>query len=94
MKRDILKRFESYRESLEAQRKEIGTKSYWRIEGVNDTFRTLEDAKDYIATAYTVREASRLNGCSITHFAGEEIVSEVRISADGQGARYSRPEKC
>ena len=93
MKRDILKRFESYRESLETQRKEIGTKSYWRIDGVNDTFRTLEDAKDYISTAYTVREASMLNGCSITHFAGEEIISEVRISANGNGVSYSRPAR-
>lgn len=92
MKRNILNRFEQYRKAVEAQIAEVGP-NCWRIDGVNQAFRTLEDAKDFIAN-YTENDLRRLRDCSIAHFVGDDVISLVRIIIDDKGVRYSRPVKC
>lgn len=92
MKRDILKKFEQYREAVEAQIAGVGP-NCWRIDGVDEAFRTLEDAKCYIAN-YTENDLRGLRDCSIAHFVGDDVISLVRIIIDDKGVRYSRPVKC
>lgn len=60
--------------------------SYWQIDGVNEIFRTLKDAKHHIWFAYTPAERIKyLSGSSITHWIGEEIVSTVAITLRDAG---------
>ena len=56
-------------------------KSYWTIDGVNQVFRTLEDAKDYIAFNYTPQEVRKyLQYNDICHIVNGKWISYVRIT--------------
>ena len=93
MKRDILKKFEQYRETVKAQIAKVGP-DCWRIDGVDEAFRTLEDAKGYIAS-YSENDLRGLRDCNIAHFIGDDVTSIVHITINDKGdVRYSRPEKC
>lgn len=91
MKKDILTRFEAYRERFNESKK--GLRAYWQIDGVFEYFRTLKDAKNYIYAAYADNERQRLDGCSITHRTDKNMISKVRISVKKGAVKYSRPEK-
>lgn len=70
-------------------------KNYWTIDGDNNIFRTLRDAKHHIWIAYTPNECKKyLNGCMICRHIGGEIVSSVTIRVNEEGkVTYSRVKK-
>lgn len=70
-------------------------RQYWQIDGDNNIFRTLRDAKHHIWNAYTLNECKKyLNNCNICRFVGGEIVSSVTIRVSEKGeVTYSRAKK-
>lgn len=63
------------------------TKSnYWTIDGCNDAFKTLDDAKYHCEIAYTEHERIKyLRNCEIIHVVNEEVVSSVTIKLTEDG---------
>lgn len=62
-------------------------KRYWQIDGDNNIFATLSDAKYHIWLAYTPDERKKyLRNTQITHVINEQIFStvEIRISDSGK----------
>lgn len=60
--------------------------NYYRIDGVNEMFKTLFDAKHHVYVAYTANERIKyLHGTSITHVVGDDVVSITPIKIDENG---------
>ena len=58
----------------------------WKIDGDNNVFKTLKDAKWHILIAYTPKERVKwLYGCYIIHTKKGEIHSLCRINIDMEG---------
>ena len=68
-------------------------KNYWAIDGVNECFNTLSEAKYYCDIAYTPKERIKyLNNTEICHFKNNELCSTVIIHTDDEGnLSYSQP---
>ncbi len=61
-------------------------KKYYQIDGDNNLFATLRDAKHHIYVAYTERERVKyLQGCYISCVRNEEVVSVTPIHIDAEG---------
>lgn len=61
-------------------------KSYYQIDGVNETFRTLYDAKHHVYVAYTPKERIReLSGTCIVQVKQDEVIFMTPIRIDGNG---------
>lgn len=59
---------------------------YYRIDGDNNTFPTLKDAKHHCWLAYTPRERRKyLNGSEIYQVRGDEVTSTTPIRVDDDG---------
>ena len=61
--------------------------TYYTIDGDNNTFKTLRDAKHHIYVAYTAREAVKyLTGATITKVSGDNIltITPVQVSDEGR----------
>lgn len=71
-------------------------KSYFLIDGVNEEFTTLNDAKHHIYLAYTSEERVKyLSGTSIVHIKNDNEVSytPIYIKKDGSYS-FGRTIKC
>ena len=70
-------------------------KHYWMIDGNNNVFRTLKDAKNYIWIAYTPNECKKyLNGNNICHVVNDEVTTVVEISVNESGKiSFTKPRK-
>lgn len=70
-------------------------KNYWQIDGDNNIFATLSDAKHHVWLAYTPNERKAyLRNTQITHVVNEEVVSTVKIKIDDNGKEsYGRAIK-
>lgn len=65
-------------------------RNYWIIDGDNNEFATLREAKSHIWLAYTDKERQQLDGETITHVVNERAVGLVFIYVNGDGkATYS-----
>lgn len=61
-------------------------KVYYQIDGEEEQFFTLRDAKFHVYIAYTKQERIKdLKGCSIFKYVDGEIVSETKIIVDDAG---------
>lgn len=70
-------------------------KNYWRIDGDNNIFNTLKDAKHHVWLGYTPRERIiNLDQQSIYHVINGDVVSyvEMKTTDDGE-VRYGRVKK-
>lgn len=70
-------------------------KKYWQIDGDNNIFETLEEAKYHVWVAYTPDERKKyLRNTQITHVTNEQIIStvDIRISDSGEPS-YGRAIK-
>lgn len=65
--------------------------AHYRIDGVNDVFRTLAEAKHHVWIAYTQRERRQyLHGCSIVRVENEEVVSTTPIIVEDETYRFGK----
>lgn len=65
-------------------------RNYWNIDGDNNEFATLREAKSHIWLAYTDKERKQLHNETITHVVKGVAVGLVIIYVDGNGkATYS-----
>lgn len=61
-------------------------KSYYQIDGVNEKFRTLYNAKHHVYIAYTPNERIReLYGTCITQVKKDEVISMTPVRIDENG---------
>lgn len=68
--------------------------NYWKIEGVNEIFRTLQDAKYHIYVGYTPQEVRKyLQYMDINHYVKGKCVSYVRITIKNDKPHYSTINK-
>lgn len=70
-------------------------KIYYQIDGEDEEFFSLRDAKHHVFMAYTKEERIRdLKGCSIFKWIDGEVVSETKIIVDDAGNyKFSRTIK-
>lgn len=70
-------------------------KDYWAIDGVNEYFNTLSDAKYHCEIAYTPKERIKyLNNTEIFQIKNNELYSTVTIHTDDNGnLSFSKPTK-
>lgn len=62
-------------------------RNYYQIDGVNEKFETLWDAKHHVYIAYTPKERIReLKGTYISHVRNEDVVSITPIYIDENGS--------
>lgn len=62
-------------------------RNYYQIDGVNENFETLYDAKHHVNIAYTAKERIReLKGTYISHVRNEDVVSITPIYIDENGS--------
>lgn len=71
-------------------------KNYFLIDGVNEEFETLNDAKHHIYIAYTPKERVKdLSGSSILHIINDEEASYTPIYVKKDGSySFGRTIKC
>lgn len=69
--------------------------NYWTIDGINEVFESLKDAKWHVEIAFTNNERVKwLTNTSISHIVNGEVVSTVKISIDSDGNfKFGRIEK-
>lgn len=69
--------------------------NYWTIEGLNEIFETLNDAKWHVEIAFTPKERVKyLQHTSIAHQVNDVLISTVAIKIDDNGAfKFGRIEK-
>lgn len=61
-------------------------KSFWTIDGINETFESLNDAKWHVEIAFTPGERMKyLRNTSISHIVNDERVSTVSVKIDDEG---------
>ena len=70
-------------------------KNYWAIDGVNEYFNTLSDAKYHCEIAYTPNERLKyLDNSEIYQIKDGELHSTVTIHTDDEGnLSFSKPHK-
>ena len=70
-------------------------KTYYQIDGDNNHFPTLREAKHHVYIAYTERERLKyLQGCNICGVAREEITTITPIIIDEAGGyRFGKTRK-
>lgn len=62
-------------------------RNYYQIDGVNEEFETLHDAKHHVYIAYTPEERIReLKGTYINHIRNDDVVSITPIYVDKKGS--------
>ena len=65
--------------------------THYRIDGVNEMFRSLADAKHHISIAYTHRERRMyLRGCMICKIVNEEVVSMTPIIVEDDSYKFGK----
>jgi hypothetical protein len=69
--------------------------NYWTIDGINEAFESLKDAKWHVEIAFTNNERVKwLTNTSISHIVNGEVVSTVKINIDSDGGfKFGRIEK-
>lgn len=69
--------------------------NYWTIDGINEVFESLKDAKWHVEIAFTNNERVKyLTNTSISHIVNDEVVSTVKINIDSDGNfKFGRTEK-
>lgn len=69
--------------------------NYWTIDGINEVFESLKDAKWHVEIAFTNNERVKyLTNTSISHIVNDEVVSTVKINIDSDGNfKFGRIEK-
>ena len=67
----------------------------WTLDGTNEAFDTLKDAKWHVEIAYTPAERMKyLRNSSICHVVNDEVVSTVSVKIDNNGNfKFGRVEK-
>lgn len=70
-------------------------KNYWAIDGDNNIFDTLSEAKYHCDIAYTPKERIKyLNNTEIYQIKNNELYSTVTIHTDDEGnLSFSKPNK-
>ena len=69
-------------------------KRYYIIDGDNNTFDTLRDAKFHIDIAYTPQEQKKyLHGTYIVGMQGDREISQTKITVTDKGVKYGMTEK-
>lgn len=67
---------------------------YYKIEGVNDTFRTLTNAKHHVCVAFTQRERVKyLTNYSICKIVGERIVTKTPILVTNDAYSFGKTKR-
>lgn len=67
---------------------------YYIIDGVNERFRTLKNAKHHIWVAYTQRERFKyLYDAYICKVVNDEVVTVTKINVTTDGYSFSKPIK-
>ena len=65
--------------------------THYRIDGVNEMFRTMADAKHHVWVAYTQRERRMyLRGCMICKIVNEEVVSMTPIIVEDDSYKFGK----
>lgn len=69
--------------------------NYWTIDGINEVFESLKDAKWHVEIAFTNNERVKyLTNAYISHIVNDEVVSNVKINIDSDGNfKFGRTEK-
>jgi hypothetical protein len=58
----------------------------YRIDGINESFRSIEEVKNFIDLSFTEREKVKyLTGCNIGHHKNGLLISRVTIRFDHDG---------
>lgn len=69
-------------------------KRYYIIDGDNNTFDTLRDAKFHIDIAYTPQEQKKyLHDTYIVGMQGDREISQTKITVTDKGVKYGITEK-
>lgn len=67
---------------------------YYRIDGVNEIFRTLKNAKYHVWVAYTQRERFEyLHDAYICKVVNDEVVTMTKINVTTDGYSFSKTIK-
>lgn len=65
--------------------------THYCIDGVNEMFRSLADAKHHVSIAYTQRERRMyLRGCMICKVVNEEVVSVTPIIVEDDSYKFGK----
>ena len=69
--------------------------NFWTLDGANEAFETLNDAKWHVEIAYTPAERMKyLRNARISHIVNGECVSTVAVKIDDNGNfKFGRIEK-
>lgn len=64
-------------------------KNYWMIDGCDERFDTLRDAKNH-TTIWTKKELEQYEGAAIVHYVGEDIVSVCTLHTRNGRPAFSK----
>lgn len=69
-------------------------KAYYQIDGDNNIFRTLKEAKYHVWIAYTQKERVKyLSDTYITKVVGEEVVTITKIKVNNESYSFGKTIK-